>query len=244
MCRPGDVPLDFSVTNVTKCFKFINIWVNINQNFGIMSAVRIFAMLAATLLGAALINAEPVSRQTLAIVLEAQAEYSERLLDSMEKELVEILNTPDLDVEFRHYSEAANEGFDRVIVVRLIGDCVAMPAYGVPPLGEALGSTHVSDGVVLPFIDIHCDRVRALLTNAMPRLFTAGDTQLVGRALGRVLAHEVYHVLSGSLHHDHNGVAMASLSASDLTCEHLDLSDTCLGVIRRAFALAPDNIAD
>ena len=209
-----------------------------------MAAVRPIALFTAALFGAALFGAEPTANQSLGIILDVQSDYSEPLLHSMRSELTRILDVPGVDIQFRYYHETIDEGFGRVIVVRMIGDCIAAPAYSSLPLGESLGCTHVSEGVILPFVDVRCDRIRALLTRAQPSILTTANVRLAGRALGRVLAHEVYHVLSGSLSHAQHGVAMAALSAEDLTFDELDLSDTCLSVVRRALALPTSNIAD
>jgi hypothetical protein len=46
---------------------------------------------------------------------------------------------------------------------------------------------------------------------------------LLGRALGRVLAHEVVHILSKSGTHGHAGVAKTALSGSQLIAPELRL---------------------
>jgi hypothetical protein len=46
---------------------------------------------------------------------------------------------------------------------------------------------------------------------------------LLGRALGRVLAHEVVHILSKSSAHGRTGVARTSLSGSQLIAPELRL---------------------
>jgi hypothetical protein len=51
---------------------------------------------------------------------------------------------------------------------------------------------------------------------------------LFGRALGRVVAHELIHMISGSAIHSHEGIARSAFSRNDLTTERLALSPTDL----------------
>lgn len=110
---------------------------------------------------------------------------------------------------------SSSESFDRLIVVAFRGDCsTAMPKS--PSSSGPLGWTSTSDGRVLPFIGIDCDRVKTTLmvSDAWPHsMIPAG---LLGRALSHVAVHEIYHVLSGRKHHDAEGLFKAEYSAADL----------------------------
>jgi hypothetical protein len=112
-------------------------------------------------------------------------------------------------------SFSSSESFDRLIVVAFQGDCsTAMPKS--PSSSGPLGWTSTSDGRVLPFIGIDCDRVKTTLmvSDAWPHsMIPAG---LLGRALSHVAVHEIYHVLSGRKHHDAEGLFKAEYSAADL----------------------------
>ena len=110
---------------------------------------------------------------------------------------------------------SSSESFDRLIVVLFKGDCsTIMPRLGAG--SGPLGWTSTSEGRILPFIGIDCDRVKATLmaSDAWPHtLIPAG---LLGRALGNVAMHEIYHVLSDRKHHDSEGLFKASYSSADL----------------------------
>jgi len=201
-------------------------------------------MVVAALLSAALLAGDTTPSHSLGIILDFPGEHSEPLIKTMQRELVGIIDIPGVHIHFRSYAEYDDEAFDRVIVVRMLGGCIAAPAYQSVSSGLPLGRTHVSEGIVLPLIDIQCDRVRALLTFSGPGAISTSNVRITGRALGRVLAHEVYHVLSGSLSHAEYGVAMASLSAKDLICDDLPLSEGCLSSVRRAFARPTTDMAD
>jgi hypothetical protein len=109
-----------------------------------------------------------------------------------------------------------------MVVLTMSGRC-AMDAFPVIPdeLGLPLGMTYSSDGEILPFGKIDCDRVR----ESVKRVVNGGrrDDAILGRALGRVVAHEMYHMLSHSKTHTRAGVTSKSLSPSDLTGATLNM---------------------
>ena len=83
----------------------------------------------------------------------------------------------------------------------------------------ALGWTHVSDGQILPFTDVSCDRVREFTQSGL-LVFRAEDRAAkYGRALGRVLAHELYHIFANTTRHGSIGVAKESYNMQDLLAD-------------------------
>jgi hypothetical protein len=80
----------------------------------------------------------------------------------------------------------------------------------------ALGWTHVSDGVILPFSDIDCDRVRDFVQKQLLHRPPAERQESFGRALGRVVAHELYHIFANTPHHGAEGVGKSAYTVQDL----------------------------
>jgi len=112
-------------------------------------------------------------------------------------------------------SSLATESFDRLIVVGFQGDCSTMMPKS-PVADGPLGWTSTVDGRVLPFIQIDCGRVKAVLADSggwSQSLIPAG---ILGRAMSRVAVHEIYHVLSGRKHHDEEGLFKAAYTSADL----------------------------
>jgi hypothetical protein len=62
-----------------------------------------------------------------------------------------------------------------------------------------LGWTHLSEGVILPFAMVDCSAVRTFIQRELMNLPDAGEA--FGGALGRVLAHEAYHVFANTAQH-------------------------------------------
>jgi hypothetical protein len=117
-----------------------------------------------------------------------------------------------------------NATFNDLVVMTFKGSCSFDPA---PPLYDELGPlavTRTSNGEVQPFGEVNCDRVVNSVRGAMfGSDYSKGD-MLVGRALGRVVAHELVHMLTKSGQHAHEGVQKAALSGRQLISASLPLS--------------------
>ena len=74
----------------------------------------------------------------------------------------------------------------------------------------ALGWTHVSDGAILPFSEIDCDRIREFVQKELLYWKPAEREEVLGRAMARVVAHELYHIFANTPHHGSDGVAKAA----------------------------------
>jgi len=71
-------------------------------------------------------------------------------------------------------------------------------------------------GKVLPFADIDCDSVRKLIDRELRRASAGLREDILGRAMGRVVAHELYHILLHTTSHGRDGLARPAQSRSDL----------------------------
>ena len=70
-----------------------------------------------------------------------------------------------------------------------------------------LASTHVSDGAILPYVDVYCSRVARMLPIETERHAFFARLEALGRALGRVIAHELYHIFGQTQKHGRWGLA-------------------------------------
>jgi hypothetical protein len=109
--------------------------------------------------------------------------------------------------------------YERLALLRLHGECRA----DLPPVssahsgsGEPLGQTQMVDGNVLPVADIQCDAVRKLINQGLQAAPTSHIDEMLGRALGRIVAHELYHVLLGTPYHGHEGLARPAQTSAEL----------------------------
>jgi hypothetical protein len=182
---------------------------------------------AAICCAAPLLAAEPsahlssqVTAQVTAVVL-PEGRYSKVALREMGREAAHILKQSGLSLRWR-VGVPAQSVSGMLVVVKLLGRCEmdGSPAHLVPgPLGWA----HEVDGTVLPFSDLACDNLRGAVESALAAGNQPGGNVLLGRAMGRVLAHELYHILAGTSVHGRDGIAQAAFSARQLTSGPLEL---------------------
>jgi hypothetical protein len=175
-------------------------------------------------------NTRPSSKLT--VVLDFQGVRSDQSVTEMERETEGILKASGLHLDWRMAADAVSETFDDLVVVQFKGACKVEPIpYVYDELGP-LAFTYSADGTVQPFTQVSCDKVAASVRSAMwGDDFHKADV-LFGRALGRVLAHELVHVLTGSGRHGREGVARSALSGKELITGTLLLSPADVARLR------------
>lgn len=159
----------------------------------------------------------------ITIVLDFQGPQSEESIAEMKREFAGIMKPSALAFDFKSRAEAEQGSVADLMVVRFKGTCVLKP---IPYLIDERGPmafTYSTEGAVQPFSEVACDQVTRVVRPAMSGGDFARADLLMGRALGRVLAHEVVHILTRSGAHGKDGVARTSLSASQLIAPELRL---------------------
>lgn len=142
------------------------------------------------------------------------------VISKMQDEVSMVLRTAGVAVEFRQLDQRqAGESYDQFVVVKWNGVCDSddVPASGRNK--DRLAFAHVSSGRVMPFVEVECGNINAMLS-----AWTRGENawqrnQMMGRALGRLVAHEVYHFLTQRRGHDQNGVSKAAFQKRDLIAD-------------------------
>lgn len=160
---------------------------------------------------------------TITIYTHFEQPHSKASVAGMKDEVGAIMRPAGLNVEWRSLDAArGQESAEELVVVTFKGRCRMEELTPFPGRPGALGSTHVSDGAVLPFTDIHCDRIRRLIGPRTNSEDVKTRQNLFGRAMGRVLAHELYHVIAKTTAHASGGLAKAFYSTSDLMAKKLE----------------------
>jgi hypothetical protein len=135
----------------------------------------------------------------------------------MQEEVEALMEPIGLRFEWRSLSGVrGHEVSTELAVVTFQGRCDTTGLLGRKTFSGALGWTHVSDGEILPFTDVSCDRVREFVQRSLVALTSEEKEFLYGRALGRVLAHELYHIFANTTRHGSLGVAKECYSVNDL----------------------------
>lgn len=156
---------------------------------------------------------------------------------AMESELAHILAPAGIVVEWRSLSGQVRpaqlrDDFPQILVFRFRGACAPEGISGGERTGATLAAAQMTDLHVLPFADVDCDGLR--------RTMNRGDVTcdldfsvVIGRAMARVVAHELFHMLIGSTSHALTGVARAAYSRDDLTAEELLFTASDIACLRR-----------
>ncbi len=166
----------------------------------------------------------PAASRVLTVVLDFRGPHTGASVEAMKHEVESVLRETGISFRWPSRVDAARESYAELVVVRFNGKCVLEP---VPYLFDERGPlafTYSTDGIVQPFTEVACDRVAASVRQAMAGGDFSRRDQIFGRALGRVVAHELVHVLAAAKEHGHTGVAQPSLSPFKLVAPSLPLS--------------------
>ncbi len=161
------------------------------------------------------------AKAELAVFLKTSLSPSAPTLESMKTELADLMQGVGFRIEWQDpAAPVPPTGFSMLAVVQLAGIC-ALPrdsfhATGVVGGGESLASTAVSGGHPLPFSSVDCERLANFLGPSLAGLPPARRDMLFGRAIARVIAHELYHALVETVAHSRDGASKPELTAQDL----------------------------
>jgi hypothetical protein len=189
-----------------------------------------------------------VPRTELAVYLSADSKQPAAPLDNMKRELSGIMESAGYRVVYGDPGAPDPQGqFSALVVLEMRGTC-GMPGgnYRLErsvASGASLAETSVSGGVVMPFSRINCSNLTRLIGPMLADEAGAQRDYLYGRAMARVAAHELYHVMMGSREHTHQGVAKASFSVNDLLDERFEFDRAALALMRQKAAEAWQPIA-
>ena len=160
----------------------------------------------------------------ITVVLDFDGPRSERTVAEMKREFESIVKDTSLTVGWKTREEAQREALENLVVVKFKGKCVFSPAPYLYDERGPMAFTYSTADEVQPFGEVACEKVAGAIRTAMWGGDYANADTLFGRALGRVLAHEVVHMLTRSGAHGKEGVARHALSGNQLIAPELRLS--------------------
>ena len=157
------------------------------------------------------------------------------MVDTLKAEVDSIMRPSGLRFTWRKlpaagYSEVSVE----LAVITFKGRC---DVTGLSPHGSdpgPLGWTHISDGVILPFAEVDCQSLRGFIQRRLLRMPAVGREAAYGRALGRVLAHELYHIFANTTRHGSCGVGKSKFTAEELLSPEFQLAEGESSALQRA----------
>jgi hypothetical protein len=200
---------------------------------------RVALLIAALAIGVQS-HASAIEPVRLTVILDfEQRNPGEQAVRQMQREAAMQLRDSGLTLEWATATESRRrQDLTDIVVFKMRGKC-AMDSFPVvaDELGLPLAFTHSTEGDILTFGAVDCDRVRSSLKRTMAGGDYSRADFLYGRALGRVMAHEMYHMLARSKAHADQGVTRECLSSNELVRDGLMMPDRSLRAIREQLAL-------
>lgn len=170
-------------------------------------------------------RAGDVGRPT--VLLNFEGASSPRAVQAIQNEVASLMKPAGLEFDYRLGTELGPyDTPSDIIIVKFKGTCrreMMSPGQLLDERGP-FAFTHSSNGEILPFAEVACNRVQASIQSASGKLIRSVSDEILGRALGRVVAHELYHILARTAHHGNEGVARTGFTSSDLVAEQLIFS--------------------
>lgn len=148
-----------------------------------------------------------------------QVEPPAAVIDGFQAEVDAIMEPMGLRFEWRNLNTShGDEVTAELAVVTVKGRCDVAGLGLRSKVDGALGFTHISDGQILPFAELNCDRLRNFAQSELVTMPPEEREVAFGRALGRVLAHELYHIFANTTKHG-SGVSKEAYTVHDLVCD-------------------------
>jgi hypothetical protein len=177
---------------------------------------------------------------SLHILMQFEATPSAIAVHEMEREMDILYSDVHVAIAWHQQASYRSAGVaQRIVFVRFQGDCraVSLPSRQAV-VGSALASVNRVDGQLLPLVTVDCERIAGYIFPAMDGLERSHGDVALGRALARVLAHELYHYLTGTAKHTQSALFRASISPAALLAAQLKLGADEIAGLRKALAEA------
>lgn len=163
----------------------------------------------------------PLGRSTeprsLTIIMQFEHRYSAASVEEMKVEFERIVLPAKLRLEWLMVDGlTGRETFQQIVIVHFKGDCEADHTAAATRSSQRLGLTHIVGDALSPFTELDCGQIRSLMAQNQAAETTIQFARLLGRAMARVLAHEVYHAVLKTTQHGPRGITKASLTRADL----------------------------
>jgi len=172
------------------------------------------------------LGALPVPGQVAGIAVYTQFQHQPPagVVTSLEHEVETILAPLGFELQWRSLDAVhGNEVSQQLAVVKFKGTCDAQSFPVIPFHSGGLGWTHVSDGEILPFMDVDCDHIRGFVRHPLSATAPPERDEMLGRALARVVVHELYHILARTARHGSGPADHRAYTVQELTEERFEL---------------------
>jgi hypothetical protein len=175
----------------------------------------------------------PSGEKTLVIFLTSDSLIAPAVSFEMKQELDHLLQAAAIRVKWQDLlvdRSAAENDFSAL--VRLRGSC--RPTEPSARFEHAvsgpftLASSAVANGVILPFVDVDCAALNAFLGSSLWKEPEEVQEFVYARAVARLMAHELYHVVGQTHGHARSGVAEPAFTVAELLSDHFEFTESTL----------------
>ena len=173
--------------------------------------------------------------KNVTVLVNFEKPHSDVSVTALRQELRDVLAPAGISVDVMLKSEMPlSPQFAELVIFEMKGSCSMDAAPRTLPVTSEdrgpLGLAYSSNGEILHFGEIECDRVRHCLQRVTGGGRPEKHQAEYGTALGIVVAHEIYHMIAGAKEHTKTGLTKESLSAREL----LDGMLAMPGIVREA----------
>jgi len=171
--------------------------------------------------------------RTLAVYSDSARRLDGSVAHALQTELQRVMSPAGIEIVSLQ-SGASSDDLPEVqlaVVGTFQGDCSVETLPDQPGRTiqtRTMAESSVSGGRVLPYFRVDCTRIIRTLAPSLRPLSVPMREGILGRALARAIAHEIYHILAQTTGHDKSGIAKASLSLSDLFSSKFDFNPESL----------------
>jgi hypothetical protein len=159
---------------------------------------------------------------TIAVFLDFESASSSATISEMENEITAIMRPSGLQFEWHMLRDRqSGNSYSDLVVLTFKGVCEEeeplMNELGPVGRGAPLAFTHISEGKILPFSEVQCDTIRKYIAPNLSSYRPQERDGILGRALGRVVAHELYHIVASTTAHASDGIQRSFHTPKELT---------------------------
>ena len=136
---------------------------------------------------------------------------------AMQTEIERLFRMPGLQLQWTTLEGTFGRtvSYTKLVVVRVRAQDEDARGVRVCSCARSLGSTQIVDNAILPFVQIFVRPIEHIVSRSIRSEIMQRNLWL-GRALGRVLAHELYHVLANTREHGVRGLTQPYFETEDL----------------------------
>jgi hypothetical protein len=173
---------------------------------------------------------------TLALYIKQNESLPFELTQTAQSELRRVFDSVGIDVVWRDFSgRTAGEDFDFVAIASISGSCTPSEqranVRSTPQKLVSLADTSVSKKEIFPFFTVNCNHLIA----AMGR---QTSPSMLGRAMARLMGHELYHIIAKTTDHQQAGIAKAVFTLEDLVNPGLEFDFRAQARMRSPLSIA------